>query len=68
MHRKREHSLDFIAQEDFVKALKVDDLKPRTNPKHYITNGCTTIDGMFSNKTIKKTYLCCCCCCRVSGR
>ena len=35
--------------ENFVKALRVEDLKFRTNPKYYTIRGCTTINGTFSN-------------------
>ena len=39
--------------EDFVKALRVEELELRNNPKHHPTRGRTVNDGIFSNKTIK---------------
>ena len=48
-------NLDFNVQEGeiFVKALRVEDLELRTNPKHYIARARSTIDDIFSNETVK---------------
>ena len=75
MHKKKKGSkpilvgdfnLDFnMHEEDFVRALSVKYLKLRTNPKHYVTGGCITINDIFSNKIIKNRHIymstyCCC--------
>ena len=52
-------NLDVNTQEgeDFVKALRIENIELRTNLKHYTTRGSTTIGSIFSNKTVK-TSLC----------
>ena len=51
-------NLNFNAQEgeDFVKALKVEDLEWRNNSKLYTTRDRTTIVSIFWNKTKKQAY------------